>query len=94
MAIALEPAAEIVPPYAPVAPGAEPPALACRAEPLSLAAAFAECERIARTHYENFTLGSHLLPRHLRRHIAAIYAFARTADDLAEISRFAQNVRD
>jgi squalene synthase HpnC len=48
------------------------------------AAAFAVCERIARTHYENFTLGSRLLPRHLRRHIAALYAFARTADDLAD----------
>ncbi len=48
------------------------------------AAAFGECERIARSHYENFTLDSHLLPRRLRRHIAAIYAFARTADDLAD----------
>jgi squalene synthase HpnC len=46
--------------------------------------AFAECERIARHHYENFTLGSRLLPRHLRRHIAAVYAFARTADDFAD----------
>jgi squalene synthase HpnC len=47
-------------------------------------AAFDECERIAREHYENFTLGSRLLPRRLRRHIAAIYAFARTADDFAD----------
>jgi squalene synthase HpnC len=47
-------------------------------------AAFDDCERIARTHYENFTLGSRLLPRPLRRHIAAIYAFARTADDFAD----------
>ena len=46
--------------------------------------AFAECERIARAHYENFTLGSRLLPRDLRRHVAAIYAFARTADDFAD----------
>jgi len=52
--------------------------------PAATAAAFRECERIARSHYENFTLGSHLLPRHLRRHIAALYAFARTADDLAD----------
>jgi squalene synthase HpnC len=49
-----------------------------------LRAAFAECERIARAHYENFTLGSRLLPRHLRRHVAALYAFARTADDFAD----------
>ena len=53
-------------------------------EPAATAAAFSECERIARAHYENFTLGSRLLPRHLRRHIAALYAFARTADDLAD----------
>ncbi len=53
-------------------------------EPRSLDDAFRECERIARAHYENFTLGSRLLPRPLRRHIAAIYAFARTADDLAD----------
>jgi len=53
-------------------------------EPAATASAFSECERIARAHYENFTLGSRLLPRHLRQHIAAIYAFARTADDLAD----------
>ena len=47
-------------------------------------AGFAECERIARAHYENFSLGSRLLPRPLRRHIAALYAFARTADDFAD----------
>ncbi len=52
--------------------------------PCTPAAAFDECERIARAHYENFTLGSRLLPRELRRHIAAVYAFARTADDLAD----------
>jgi squalene synthase HpnC len=50
----------------------------------TVADAFAECERIARAHYENFTLGSRLLPRPLRRHIAAIYAFARSADDFAD----------
>jgi squalene synthase HpnC len=53
-------------------------------DPAVTAAAFAECERIARAHYENFTLGSRLLPRELRQHIAAIYAFARTADDMAD----------
>jgi squalene synthase HpnC len=58
--------------------------MSIEAEHAATAAAFRECERIARTHYENFTLGSRLLPRHLRRHIAALYAFARTADDLAD----------
>ena len=33
---------------------------------------------------ENFPVGSWLLPRHLRRHVAAYYTFARTADDIAD----------
>lgn len=35
-------------------------------------------------HYENFPVASVLCPPHLRRPIAAIYGFARTADDLAD----------
>ena len=35
-------------------------------------------------HYENFPVGSILLPRRLRQPIHAIYAFARTADDIAD----------
>jgi phytoene synthase len=49
-----------------------------------IAAAYRGCVRIARGHYENFTVGSFLLPRKLRRHIAALYAFARAADDMAD----------
>jgi phytoene synthase len=52
--------------------------------PVRLAAAYAECARLARTHYENFTVGSWLLPRRLRHDLAAIYAFARGADDIAD----------
>ena len=48
------------------------------------AEAYAVCERLARSHYENFPVASWLLPRALRPHIAAIYAFARTADDFAD----------
>lgn len=36
------------------------------------------------THYENFPVASWLCPPALRPPIAAIYAFARTADDLAD----------
>ena len=36
------------------------------------------------THYENFPVASVLCPPHLRQPIAALYAFARTADDLAD----------
>jgi phytoene synthase len=46
--------------------------------------AYAACERIARQHYENFPVASRLLPTPMRPHIAAIYAFARAADDFAD----------
>lgn len=49
-----------------------------------LVAAYAHCERIATEHYENFTVGSRLMPRSERRHLAALYAFARGADDIAD----------
>ena len=62
----------------------EAPATLVAAPSCSIDDAFRECERIARAHYENFTLGSRLLPRPLRRHIAAVYAYARTADDFAD----------
>jgi phytoene synthase len=47
-------------------------------------AAYAECQRLARRHYENFPVASRLLPREKRDALAAIYAFARYADDLAD----------
>lgn len=46
--------------------------------------AYAYCERLARSHYENFPVASFLLPKAVRPHIAALYAFARTADDFAD----------
>jgi squalene synthase HpnC len=49
-----------------------------------LARAYAHCEALARAHYENFPVASRLLPAPMRPHIAAIYAFARTADDFAD----------
>ena len=48
------------------------------------AAAYDACLRLARTHYENFPVASRLLPPSSRPHIAALYAFARTADDFAD----------
>ncbi len=50
----------------------------------AVASAYAACERIARHHYENFPVASILLPAAMRPHIAAIYAFARAADDFAD----------
>jgi phytoene synthase len=51
---------------------------------VTLADAYASCERIARRHYENFPVASLLLPAAMRPHIAAVYAFARAADDFAD----------
>jgi squalene synthase HpnC len=46
--------------------------------------AFQFCERLARDHYENFPVASLLVPKEKRRHIYAIYSFARIADDYAD----------
>ena len=56
--------------------------------------AYEECRRLARRHYENFPTASRLVPRDKRDALAAIYAFARYADDVAdEPGRGAQAVR-
>lgn len=49
-----------------------------------LARAYAACLDLARSHYENFPVASWLLPAAARPHIAAIYAYARVADDIAD----------
>ena len=46
--------------------------------------AYAACEALARSHYENFPVASRLLPAAMRPHVAAVYAFARVADDIAD----------
>jgi len=52
--------------------------------PQNIESAYKVCEDIALSHYENFPVASSLLPRQLRQPISAIYAFARTADDIAD----------
>jgi phytoene synthase len=52
--------------------------------PAALAPAYDACEALARAHYENFPVASRLLPRAMRPHVAAVYAFARVADDIAD----------
>lgn len=42
------------------------------------------CARLARSHYENFSVASMLLPRRLLRHFHAVYAYCRWADDLGD----------
>lgn len=47
----------------------------------------------AKTHYENFPVISFLIPKELRKHIAVIYWFARTADDFADEGNFSGEER-
>jgi len=42
------------------------------------------CRQLARSHYENFSVASLLLPRRLLRHFHAVYAYCRWSDDLAD----------
>jgi squalene synthase HpnC len=58
-----------------------------------LAEAYAACEALARAHYENFPVASALLPRAMRPHVAAVYAFARRADDIADEGRTLAPIR-
>ena len=45
--------------------------------------AFEKCLQLAHSHYENFPVAK-MVPKRLRKHVAAVYAFARTADDIAD----------
>jgi 15-cis-phytoene synthase len=51
---------------------------------MSVDQAYAEVERITRREARNFAYGIMVLPRPKRRAIAAIYAFARRVDDIAD----------
>src|SRR5882724_1127446 len=42
------------------------------------------CRRLARSHYENFSVASWFLPEHLRQHFFNVYAYCRIADDLGD----------
>ena len=52
--------------------------------PFSLSAARAYCGGLARSHYENFTVATALLPRRLLKHFHAVYGYCRWADDLGD----------
>ena len=42
------------------------------------------CRRLARTHYENFSVATWFLPQHLRQHFFNVYAYCRVSDDLGD----------
>ena len=68
------------------APGwrALPPEYAIPAVAPSLEEARAYCQRLARSHYENFSVATWFLPRRLRPHFHSIYAYCRISDDLGD----------
>ncbi len=57
-------------------------------ESQTLRDAYRYCEWINARHYENFPVGSWLLPARVRPHVAAVYAFARSADDFADERKY------
>jgi squalene synthase HpnC len=46
--------------------------------------AYAYCERLARSHYENFSVATWFLPKRLRQHFYNVYAYCRISDDLGD----------
>jgi squalene synthase HpnC len=44
----------------------------------------AYCQRLARSHYENFSVASWFLPSGLRQHFFNVYAYCRISDDLGD----------
>jgi squalene synthase HpnC len=51
---------------------------------LSADEGYKQALKLARAHYENFPVVSFFLPKEIRKDIAIIYWFARTADDFAD----------
>jgi squalene synthase HpnC len=42
------------------------------------------CRRLARSHYENFSVATWFLPGRLRQHFCNVYAYCRISDDLGD----------
>ncbi len=61
-----------------------PPEYAIPAAAPSLDEARAYCRRLATSHYENFSVATWFLPRHLHQHFFNVYAYCRISDDLGD----------
>src|ERR1700680_3775410 len=61
-----------------------PPEYAIPEHPPSLAEAREYCRRLARSHYENFSVASWFLPKRLRQHFFNVYSYCRISDDLGD----------
>lgn len=54
---------------------------------------YKNCQELANSHYENFPVASFLLPKQIRKTVAAIYAFARIADDISDEGQYSKEQR-
>jgi squalene synthase HpnC len=59
----------------------------------SLEEAYTYCERLAKSHYENFSVATWFLPPRLKQHFYNVYAYCRISDDLGdEVGNAAQSL--
>jgi squalene synthase HpnC len=61
-----------------------PPSYRTPANPPSLSESRVYCARLARTHYENFSVATWFLPKRLRQDFYNVYAYCRISDDLGD----------
>lgn len=61
-----------------------PPEYAIPAQAPSLSESKAYCERLAKSHYENFSVATWFLPERLKPHFYSVYAYCRISDDLGD----------
>ena len=61
-----------------------PPEYSIPAIAPSLDAARKYCRRLATSHYENFSVATWFLPKHLHQHFFNVYAYCRISDDLGD----------
>jgi squalene synthase HpnC len=64
--------------------GSLPPEYAIPDRAPTLAEAREYCRRLARTHYENFSVATWFLPARLRQDFFNVYAYCRISDDLGD----------
>ena len=55
--------------------------------------AYEYCRNIAVSHYENFPVGSVLIPKDKRKYVYAVYAFSRYADDIADSTELDSKIK-
>ena len=60
---------------------------------ISIDDAYSVALKFAKSHYENFPVVSFFIPGKLRKHVAIIYWFARTADDVADEGSSGEGLR-